>query len=238
MTETASARILGLIPARGGSQRIPRKNVLPMAGKPLIAWTIDAALDANSLNRIIVSTDDTEIAEISRRHGADVPFLRPPEIASDTASGLDVMLHTLRTLLDVGEYYDYIVLLQPTSPLRSSQDIDDAIHLLLDKKADAVVSVCQTDHPPEWSNTLPDNLSMAAFYRPGVREKCSQDLPKSYRLNGAVYVYNCEHLLRDENLNMDDCCYAYVMPRERSIDIDTAMDFEIAQLFLNRETPA
>ena len=230
------SRILGLIPARGGSKRVPRKNVLPMAGKPLIAWTIEAALGADSLDRVIVSTDDAKIAEVSRQHGAEVPFMRPPEIASDTASGRDVMLHALRTLAEQGEHYDYLVLLQPTSPLRRSQDIDDAIHLLLERQADAVVSVCETDHPPEWSNTLPANLSMAGFYRPGVRETRSQDLPRSYRLNGAIYVYNSARLLRDESLNMDDNSFAYVMPRECSIDIDSSMDFEIAQLFLARSS--
>ena len=227
-------RFLGLILARGGSKRLPRKNVLPMAGKPLLAWTVAAAKAASRLDRVILSTDDDEIAAVGREYGAEVPFTRPPELASDTASGLDVILHALRTLAERGEHYDYVVILQPTSPLRSAQDIDGAIELLLERHADAVVSVCETDHPPEWSNTLPNDRSMAQFYRPGIRSTRSQDLPRSYRLNGAVYVYSCDRALRSGSLNMDDNCYAYIMPRERSVDIDSAIDFEIAQLFLQR----
>lgn len=231
---TSQPRFLGLILARGGSKRLPRKNLLPLAGKPLLAWTVEAALAAGQLHRVILSTDDQEIAAIGRAHGAEVPFLRPAELASDTASGLDVILHALRTLADRGQHYDYLVLLQPTSPLRTAADIDAAIDLLLQKQADAVISVCQTDHPPEWSNTLPDDLSMASFYRPGIRNTRSQDLPRSYRLNGAVYIYNCRRLLDSGSLEMDDNSYAYIMPRERSVDIDSAIDFDIAQLLLQR----
>ncbi len=230
---TESPRILGLIPARGGSKRLPRKNVLPMAGKPLIAWTIEAALASSVLDRVIVSTDDEEIATVSRGHGAGV-LERPPELASDSATGLAVMLHVLRVLAEQGERYNYLALLQPTSPLRTAADIDGAIGLLLEKQADTVVSVCETDHPPEWSNTLPPDHSLAGFYRPDVRETRSQDLPISYRLNGAIYIYDCERLLRTASQDMDDNGYAYVMPRERSIDIDSEIDFAIAELLLTR----
>jgi len=227
-------RFLGLILARGGSKRLPRKNILPLAGKPLLAWTVEAAQAARHLDRVVLSTDDIEIADVGRQFGAEVPFTRPSELASDTATSLNVILHALRTLAEQGEPYDYVVLLQPTSPLRSAADIDAAIELLLTKEADAVISVCETDHPPEWSNTLPDSLSMAGFYRPGIRSTRSQDLPKSYRLNGAVYVYSCRRLLQSGSLEMDDNSYAYIMPRERSVDIDSAIDFEIAQLLLRR----
>jgi CMP-N-acetylneuraminic acid synthetase len=227
-------RFLGLILARGGSKRVPRKNVLPMAGKPLLTWTVEAARAARRLDRVVLSTDDAEIAAVGRECGAEVPFMRPAQLATDTASGLDVVLHALRTLAAGGQHYDYVVILQPTSPLRSAADIDGAIELLLAKQADAVISVCETDHPPEWSNTLPDDLSMANFYRPGIRSTRSQDLPRSYRLNGAIYVYACERLLASRSLDMDDNSYAYVMPRERSVDIDSVIDFEIAQLFLER----
>lgn len=233
MSQRAPA-ILGLIPARGGSKRLPRKNVQMLAGKPLLAWTVDAARAARHLDRVILSTDDEEIAAIGRQHDAEVPFMRPAELASDTASSLDVVLHALRTLQDRGEHYDYVVILQPTSPLRTAADIDAAIELLLETRGDAVISVCETDHPPEWSNTLPPDRSMRQFYRPGIRDTRSQDLPKSYRLNGAIYIYDCARLLRTGSLQMDDSCYAYVMPRERSVDIDSEIDFEIAQLFQQR----
>jgi CMP-N-acetylneuraminic acid synthetase len=226
--------ILGLIPARGGSKRLPRKNLLPLAGKPLLAWTVEAALAARHLDRVVLSTDDDELAAIGREYGADVPFTRPAELAGDTSGTSDVVLHALRTLQAQGQRYDYVVILQPTSPLRTAQDVDGAVELLLDRHADAVISVCETDHPPEWSNHLPDDLSMARFFRPGIRAMRSQDLPRSYRLNGAVYVYNCARLLATGSLEMDDNSYAYIMPRERSVDIDSAIDFEIAQLFMQR----
>lgn len=225
-------RLFGLIPARGGSKRLPRKNVLPLAGKPLIAHSIEAALQSTFLERVIVSTDDREIADTALEHGADIPFLRPPELATDTASSLDVLIHALRALQANGESYDYLVELQPTSPLRSPADIDGAVRLLLEKQADAVISVCKTDHPPEWSNTLPSDGSLASFFRPGIRNTRSQDLPVSYRLNGAIYIFNCRRLLDTGSLDMDNNSYAYLMPRERSIDIDTDLDLRIAEAVL------
>ena len=236
MSDTASPRFLGLIPARGGSKRVPRKNLVTLAGKPLLAWTIDAALAAHRLGRLVLSTDDEEIAALGRRCGADLPFTRPPQLATDTATAHDVILHAVKTLAERGEQYDYVVVLQPTSPLRSHQDIDDAIALLLDKGADAVVSVCETDHPPEWSNTLPDDLSMQDFIRPGMRNTRSQDLPTSYRLNGAIYIYSCARLLRDEIQEMEQDTFAYIMPRLRSIDIDEEIDLEIAEALLQRHS--
>lgn len=228
-------RILAVIPARGGSKRLPGKNVLPLARKPLIVWTIEAARGARYLSRVIVSTDDPEIAQLARACGVEVPFVRPPELASDTASSLDVITHALQSLQEQSETpFDYVMTLQPTSPLRTSEDIDSAIELLRDRQADAVVSVCRTDHPPEWCNALPEDLSMANFYRHGVRSKRSQDLLISYRLNGAIYLYDCGRLLRTGTDNMDDSCYAYVMPRLRSVDIDDAIDFEVAEVYMKR----
>ncbi len=198
----------------------------------MIVWTIEAARASSRIDDLIVSTDDPEIAEISHRHGADIPFMRPSELASHTASSTAVILHALDTLGARGQYYDYLVELQPTSPLRGAADIDGAINLALERKADAVISVCKTDHPPEWSNTLPADRSMKDFFRPGVKETRSQDLPVSYRLNGAIYVFNCRRLLAQRNLDMDDNAYAYIMPRERSIDIDTRLDLRIAEAIL------
>jgi CMP-N-acetylneuraminic acid synthetase len=229
-------RFLGLIPARGGSKRLPRKNLLPLAGRPLLTWTTAAATATKRIDRVVLSTEDEEIAAVGREHGAEVPFIRPDGLATDTATTLDVVAHALGALAAAGDHYDYVVVLQPTSPLRSADDIDGAIDLLLEKRADSVVSVCETDHPPEWSNTLPPDLSMAGFFRPGVRGTRSQDLPRSYRLNGAIYVYSCARLLRTGSLVMDDNSFAYVMPRERSVDIDSALDFEIAQLMLQRRS--
>ncbi|MDJ0739284.1 MAG: acylneuraminate cytidylyltransferase family protein [Gammaproteobacteria bacterium] len=235
MPDSDHPRFVGLIPARGGSKRLPRKNLLPIAGKPLLAWTIEAGLAATHIDRLILSTDDDEIASVGRAHGADVPFKRPAELADDDATGLDVVCHALRSLDAAGERYDYVVVLQPTSPLRTAHDIDAAIALLLDRHAHSVTSVCRTDHPPEWSNTLPADGSMRDFFRPGVRGGRSQDLPTSYRLNGAIYIHDCAALLGNDGAK-DDAGYAYVMPRERSIDIDEAIDLDIAELFLRRRT--
>ncbi len=234
MVARPAPRFLGLIPARGGSKRVPRKNLTPVAGKPLLAWTIEAARSAQRLDRVVLSTDDDEIAELGLRLGAEVPFRRPSELATDTAAGSDAMVHAVRSMAALGEAFDYVVVLQPTSPLRVGADVDAAIELLLAKQAHAVVSVCKTDHPPEWSNTLPDDLSMRDFLRPEMRHTRSQDLPTSYRLNGAIYIHECQRLLRNEGVEMDELTYAYVMPRERSIDIDEVIDLEIADLFLRR----
>lgn len=227
----ASPRVLGLIPARGGSKRLPGKNLKPLCGKPLIAWTIDAALAARSLTQVVVSTDDPAIAGAARDHGAEVPFLRPAELASDTADGLSVTRHAVQVLADAGTNFDYVMVLQPTSPLRSAADIDAAIALAVERDADNIVSVCPTDHPPEWSNALPADNNLKDFYRPGVRGIRSQDLPVSYRLNGALYLHRTAPLLAGQAPDTRVASYAYIMPRERSVDIDTAMDFAIASLF-------
>lgn len=221
---------LGLIPARGGSKRLPGKNLRRLGGKPLIAWTIEAALGAAMLDRVVVSTDDPAIARVSETHGAEVPFVRPPGLSTDTATSLDVVLHALEALPPV----DFVVLLQPTSPLREAADIDAAVRLAHDRRADAVVSVCPTDHPPEWCNVLPEDGSMAGFLREEVRGVRSQDLPTSYRLNGAIYVYRRARLLRERAFAMDETCYAYVMPSGRSVDIDTELDLELAEVRLRK----
>ncbi len=231
-------RTLALIPARGGSRRLPRKNILPLGGRPLIAWSIEAALAARSVTRVIVSTDDSEIAAVARALGAEVPFMRPPALAGDTASGEAVVLHALDFFEATGERYDRLLLLQPTSPLRTAEDIDGAARLMSERDAHAVISVCPCDHPPEWSNTLPPDGSLRAFFRPGVRGTRSQDLPTSYRLNGALYLYDWQHLARQRSLAMDDKGYAWIMPRERSVDIDTALDLRFAEVLLQQREAA
>ena len=221
---------LAIIPARGGSKRLPRKNILDLNGKPLIAWGIEAGLDSKYINKVVVSSDDNEILEVSQKFGADV-IVRPPELASDTATTFDAIEHTIKSL----EKYDYVVLLQPTSPLRESKHIDEAIELLETKDADAVVSVCKMEHSPLWSNTLDETLSMKDFLRDEVLNKRSQDLEKYYRLNGAIYVCKTERLLEEKSLFLKDNIFAYVMDRESSVDIDEEIDFKLAQSILENE---
>lgn len=226
--------ILGLIPARGGSKGLPRKNIKPLLGKPLIAWTIEQTLASKYLDKVIVSTDDKEIAEISKKYGAEVPFIRPRELATDEAKGIDVTLHAINWLKenDKQKQYDLIILLQPTSPLRTREDIDKAIELLFLKEAKAIVSVCEVDHHPLWANTLPEDGCMKNFIRREIMNKNRQELPVFYRLNGAIYLayWNC---LKEQKSFFGNRTFAYVMPKDRSVDINNEIDFKLARNIVN-----
>ena len=215
---------LAIIPARGGSKRLPRKNILDLCGKPLISWSIEAALKSKYISKVVVSSDDEEILNISSNFGADI-IKRPYELANDTATTFDAIKHTINNL----EKYDYIVLLQPTSPLRNENQIDEAIELLEEKQADAIVSVCEMDHSPLWSNTLPKDGNMNNFLRDEVLNKRSQDLEKYYRVNGAVYICKTDKLLENKSFFLKDNIFAYIMDRKSSIDIDEEIDFLFAQ---------
>lgn len=227
-------RILAIIPARGGSKGLPRKNVLPLLGKPLIAWSIDAAKASAFLDEVIVSTDDNEIAAVAKQFGAEIPFIRPRELASDSAKTLDVILHALSELATRGQQFEVLVLLQPTSPLRTSGDIDAVIRQMFSHRSQAVVSVCETEHHPYWSNVLGPDGSMADFLRPELLNRNRQELPRFYRLNGAVYAGYSEYV-RAQNGFFGKGTSAYVMPQNRSIDIDTRHDFEYAEFVLQKE---
>lgn len=218
---------LAIIPARGGSKRLPRKNVLDLAGKPLVFWSIEAGLKSKYIDKVVVSSDDDEILNISIKFGADI-IKRPVEFAGDTATTFDAIKHTIENI----ERYDYIVLLQPTSPLRDEKHINEAIELLQTKNADAVVSVCKMDHSPLWSNTLEKSLSMEGFLRDEVLNIRSQDLEKYYRLNGAIYICKTEKLLEEKSFFLKENIFAYKMDRESSIDIDEEIDFKLSELVL------
>lgn len=225
-------KTLALIPARAGSKGLPGKNIRMLAGKPLLAWSIEAA-QAAGLTHIEVSTDCKEIAAIAREHGASVPDLRPAELATDKASSIDVVLHALQQARDRGEDYDYLLLLQPTSPLREAKDIRAAFKLLRAHQAASVVSVCPCDHHPWYSNSLPADGSMADFLRPELRNSQRQQLLPYYRLNGAIYLARVEYL-HEEKQFLGKQTFALPMPPERSVDIDTQLDFDFADLLLSR----
>ncbi len=216
---------LAIIPARGGSKRLPRKNILDLAGKPLIAWSIEAGRQSKYIDKVIVTSDDDEILTIAERYRSDT-IKRPDELASDTATSFDAIRHTIENV----EFYDYTVLLQPTSPLRTAQHINEAIELLMSKNADAVISVAEMNHSPLWSNTLPEDGSMSGFLKEVILGKRSQDLPAYYRLNGAIYICKTDKLLAEESFFLKNNIYAYVMDRESSVDIDEAIDFKLAEL--------
>jgi len=228
-------RILAVIPARGGSKRLPRKNVLNLAGKPLIAWTIEAASGSKYIDRVVVSTDDQEIAVISKKYGADVPFMRSDVLATDEATSIDVVLNTLEQLEISGNIYEYVMLLQPTSPLRTAEHINQAIEFLQSKNADSVVSVSPVAHPIEWMNTLPADRSMSNFFPSEIENKRSQDFPKRYRLNGAIYLNQVKVLMRSGSLINCGIGYAYVMDEQDSIDIDNDVDFIMADVILRKK---
>lgn len=225
---------LAIIPARGGSKRLPRKNVLELAGKPLIAWTIEAAIKCTYLDEVMVTTDDDEIAKVAKAFGANVPFHRPAVFASDTSASFDAIKHAIDFYREqLCKTFDYVVLLQPTSPLRAARHITEAIELRAQKNADAVISVCETDHSPLWMNTLPENHSMAKFMRDEVKNKRSQDLPKNYRLNGAIYICQAEKLAKEKTFFIEDNIFAYVMDKNASIDVDDMNDFMMAKCLLS-----
>ena len=225
---------LAIIPARSGSKGLPDKNIKLLSGKPLFAYSIEAAKESGLFEEILVSTDSAEYAQIAKEWGADVPFLRSSETSTDSASSWDAVKEAVTNYRRLGKEFDTITLLQPTSPLRMAQDIEEGYRLLEEKEARAVVSVCETDHSPLWSNTLPEDHSMAGFIRDEVKNRPRQELPSYYRINGALYILRTK-VLEDIAGLYGPGCYAYVMPKERSVDIDTALDFKIAEILFSKE---
>ena len=223
MIKNEDNTIAAIIPARGGSKRLPGKNTLEFAGKPLIAWTIDAALKSKYVDEVIVSTDDRNIAEIARNFGAQVPFLRDPMLAGDEITAVDVVIDVVEKLNLKAKY---IALLQPTSPLRTFVHIDEAIELLA--KRDAVISVVRADHPIEWYGALPSNRYMDNFFKTSKIKMRSQDLPERFRLNGAIYLIKTDLFLREKTFHIRDGAIAYVMDATTSVDIDYKQDLAVA----------
>lgn len=228
-------RILAVIPARGGSKGLPGKNIRDLAGKPLIAWSIEAAFGSRYLDKVVVSTDSPEIAEAAGRFHAEVPFLRPAHLATDKAKSLEAIFHTIQWLESHRESHDIVMILQPTSPLRTTRDIDQAIELFFQKNASSIVSVCPCAHHPWWSNCLPEDGNMGNFLRPEVLGTNRQELPEFYRLNGSIYLADI-HFLRENGSFYGNRTFAYVMPTQDSVDIDTLLDFKLAELLLTQKT--
>jgi len=231
--EHSAPTILGIIPARGGSKAIPRKNLALLANKPLLAWTVEVALESASLDRLVISTDDPEIADVGKKLGAEIPFLRPTELAADTSTSIDVILHAIRWFADNENYRpDYVLLLQPTSPLRTATDIRESIKLALAKHADCVVSVCETHQHPLWMKGVNDEGRLVDLYPQSPAPTRRQDLPSVFALNGAIYLALRTFVLSERTF-ISDRTYAYVMPENRSLDVDTPWDLYLANLILN-----
>ncbi|WP_109422438.1 cytidylyltransferase domain-containing protein [Aeromonas caviae] len=223
---------IAVIPARGGSKRLPGKNIKLLAGKPLICWTIDAALQSQLFDLVLVSTDSPDIAQVAQQSGAIVPGLRPSELASDTATTNDVISHMVDLVETKWGEVSTITLLQPTSPLRTSDNIRAAHDLFLEKKAAAVVTVCQLEHPIQLCNRLPSSGCLHNFIRP-ENNKRAQDLEPYYRINGAIYIFNRQFVDHLVDMYCENS-YAYVMSADESIDIDEQLDFDLAELIIKR----
>ena len=227
--------MIAIIPARGGSKGLPGKNIKLLNGIPLICHSILAALKSNSISRVIVSTDDDEIAKIAKDFGAEVPFVRPKELADDESMVMDTYLYTLDRLSDTSEeLIESFVALLPTAPLRSPNDIDNAVEIFLEHKADSVLSVTEADVPIEWYKKI-DQKGLLKNYLPeadAVNNR--QDHNQAHIPNGAIYVFRLE-LLRETRQYYHDKTYAYVMPRNRSVDIDEPLDFEWAEFLIQKQ---
>lgn len=218
---------IAIIPARGGSKRLPGKNIKDLAGKPMIAWTIEAALDSQVFDHVFVSTDDEKIAEVAKQAGAKVPFLRPSELATDEATTNDVVTHLVEWFeSEYNQQVSTIATLQPTSPLRNAQHIKEAMYLMEKKTAKAVVSVCEVEYPIQFCNTLKKDGSMEGFIKP-ENLKRTQELEPYYRLNGAIYIFKKGYVGKLTDLYSKGT-YAYVMGVRESVDVDTGQDYELA----------
>ena len=225
-------RNIAIIPARSGSKGLKDKNIRLLNGKPLLAYTIEAALESECFETVMVSTDSKEYAKIAKEYGAQVPFLRNEENSKDSASPWEVVKEVLDNYKSLGEEFDTFALLQPTSPLRNAQDIKNAYAQLEEKRANAVVSMCDLECSMHLVNTLPDDLSMTGFISNEQYNKRRQDIRTYYRFNGAIYISKTESFYRHMNI-YDDECYAYIMDRKRSYDIDDEFDLKVAEAILN-----
>lgn len=217
-----------IIPARGGSKRVPRKNVKPLLGKPLICWTIEAAIEAKLCARIVITSDDNEILNLAQKYAGEgvVARKRPNELATDRASTVDAIVDVLESEEANGNSPETVVLLQPTSPLRNADDIIESLHIFNSgKNSETVVSVCEAEHPTAWLGYVKKDKS---FIGTKLLDRRSQDHRKEYRLNGAVYVASAKHIISKKSLFTGNLL-ASLMPRSRSIDIDEEVDFKICE---------
>lgn len=223
---------LAIIPARSGSKGLKDKNIKLLNGKPLLAYTIQSSQESRLFDEIMVSTDSEDYAEIAMQWGANVPFLRSNELSNDTTSSWDVVKDVISRYKNLGVEFDTVALLQPTSPLRTSNDIVEGYNVMIKNTANLVVGVCEVDHSPLWANTLPENNSMDNFINKEVAKMPRQSIPTYYRINGALYIVRVDYIMKSLDIYRDRS-FASVMSKENSIDIDDQMDFTIASILIN-----
>ena len=226
--------VLCLMLARGGSRGVPGKNIKSINGYPLIYYTIEAVKNCEYFDRILLSTDSLEIAEVANKYGIETPFMRPSELAGDNSNASDVIEHALKWVEKNDKKYDLVQYIFPTAPFRTADDIYNGFNELDKNCADMVLSVCETEHPMFWENSLPENNSMKNFVPRKYRNKNRQLLPKSYRLNGSIFLAKWDIFYYKKDW-FEQNTFAYIMPRDRSIDIDTPYDFQLAEILMKEK---
>jgi CMP-N,N'-diacetyllegionaminic acid synthase len=225
-------KILAVVPARGGSKGLPKKNIRPLLGKPLIAWSIEQAQASKYIDKVVVSTDDKEISEVAVTYGADVPFMRPDELAQDGTLSIDVILHCINYFESVKDKYDIIVMVEPTSPLRETEDLDKAIEMLVDdKKAESIVGLCKVEAVhPAFLVKLEDNL-LRPYINKDFKVLRRQEIDDLYFFEGSLYISYSESLKKRKSFYHDNCL-AYVVPRWKSYELDDISDLVIMEAII------
>lgn len=222
-------RVIAIVPARGGSKGIKNKNIVDIAGKPLIAYSLNAAQESKYIDAIVVSTDSAQIADVAEKYGASVPYLRPDKLATDTAKTIDVIVELLNTLSNRGDIYDILVLLQPTSPLRTAEDIDRALEMHIENQGASIVAVSEVADHPVLMRYVDENGKLDKLLNENSTVR-RQDMRKVYRVNGAIYINRIEEINAATSFNDNEL--GYIMSKERSVDIDTPVDLELMKYYL------
>lgn len=224
-------KVLAIIPARRGSKRLPGKNIMNLAGKPLISWTIESAKKSTYIDKVVVSTDCAEIDCIAQKYKSSMPLLRPEYLSGDNTTTVDVVKYVLS---EESTEFDIIILLQPTSPLRTYVHIDEACALYSSKCASGIISVCLSEHSPIWTNTIGEDMDISNFIPDKYKNIRSQELPNYYRLNGAIYISSKDDLIAESSFMLKSNIYAYEMDSISSVDIDEEKDFYMADYIMKK----
>lgn len=225
---------IAIITARSGSKGLKDKNIKKLNDIPLIAYSINAALNSKCFDEVMVSTDSIEYMEIAKKYGASAPFMRTEENSSDNAGSWDVVKEVLCNYRKLEQKFDTICLLQPTSPLRRAIDIQRGYSMMVEKKADAITAVTEVDHSPLWCMELPEDKSLKKYRQRNIGNAPRQNLNTFYRINGALYIRKINYENDDIKI-IDENEYAYIMPQERSVDIDTLKDFKYAEFLIENK---
>jgi CMP-N-acetylneuraminic acid synthetase len=232
--ELSGANIAAFVMARGGSKGVPKKNIRPLNGIPMIMYTFNAAKNSKLIKRCFLSTDSREIADIGKRAGVEVPFIRPEKLASDTASGFDALIHAVKWVIKNLHYKpDIVVELLPTSPLRKAEDIDEALMIMIEKKADSIVSLTPASQHPCWMKVVDKKGVIKPLLNTPFTTRRRQDLPVVYALHGAIKAARCDFLLKNNSWYGKKTA-AYIMPPERSLEVDSILDFEFIEYLISK----